>query len=49
MKIAQGVKILTGDHKDEPGVIVNVLENDIYNVLTLAGHIHLFKASDLRK
>ena len=49
MDAGQSHEILTGDHKGELGVILQGLDNNMFEVLTLAGHTHLFKGYELKE
>jgi len=41
------VTILAGDHKDEPGIITHKTGYKAYEVLTLAGHTHVYRTDEL--
>ena len=42
------VTILVGDHKDEPGIITRKTGYRCYEVLTLAGHSHVYLVNQIR-
>ncbi len=49
METAQAVTILVGDHKGEPGVVVATKGENAIEVLTLAGHTHVYSEEWLKK
>lgn len=49
MNAGDNVKILVGEHKGELGVIVEDLKHNLFNVLTLAGHKHIFRLKELEE
>ena len=44
MRANQSVMILEGDHKGESGIVVAVKGENAVEVLTLAGHTHVYRA-----
>ena len=49
MNVGDTPEILVGEHKGELGVIVEDLKNGLFNILTLAGHKHLFRRKELKE